>query len=303
MATLVTGATGFVGRRLLPLLNKPRVLSRNKDAAKAKLGVEAFNWAGTGQVPTDAFEGVDTVIHLAGEPVADGRWSAARKEAIHKSRKEGTQALVESMLALEKRPKVLISASAVGIYGDRGDELLDESSSAGPDSEFLTKVCLDWEAATRPAVEAGLRVVNLRIGIVLGDGGGALEKMLLPFKLGVGGPLGNGKHWMPWIHIDDLVGLIVHAAKNDSLKGPVNGTAPEPVTNAVFTKALSRALGKPSFMNIFPAPYFGLRLAFGEFAKILFESQRVAPKAALASGYEFRHREIDSALTSIFNSP
>jgi uncharacterized protein len=291
MQALVTGATGFIGGALLRRLERPRVLSRDPSRARAATGADAFPWdPESGPPPAAALEGVDAVFHLAGDPVAEGRWTPEKKARIRDSRVKGTRNLVAALRGLAVRPKVLVSASAVGLYGDRGDEVLEES--AAPGSDFLASVCRDWEAMAMEAGPLGVRVVVVRIGVVLGKGG-ALRRMLLPFRLGVGGRLGNGRQWMPWIHVDDVVGLMLFAAGNPAVRGPLNGAAPGACTNAEFTKALGRVLRRPT---LFPAPRFGLRLALGEFADILFASGRVAPRAALAAGYAFVHPEVEGAL-------
>jgi uncharacterized protein (TIGR01777 family) len=237
---------------------------------------------------------VDTVIHLSGESVGEGRWNAHKKAAIRDSRVDSTRQLVGVMSGLDRKPSVFVCASAMGIYGSRGDETLEESAAPGDD--FLAKVGVEWEREAARAEEFGVRTVSVRTGLVLGGDGGALGKMLPIFKLGLGGPLGNGKQWMSWIHIDDLVGLFMHAVNTESLRGPMNGVAPNPVRNTEFTKALSRALHRPAF---FPAPAFGLRLAIGEFADVLLASQRVKPGVALRTGYEFKFPEIDGALADV----
>jgi uncharacterized protein len=297
MRAAVTGATGFVGRHLLKLLERPNVLSRNVDQTRrdlATFNANAFSWNPiTEEPPPAAFEGVDAVFHLAGDPIAEGRWSAAKKERIRDSRVLGTRHLVDTLGKLQRRPSVLVSASAVGCYGSRGDEILDESSS--PARGFLADLCVAWEQEARRAAEFGIRVVCIRTGVVLGDGG-ALAKMLPPFRLGLGGPLGNGKQWMPWIHVDDLAALYLHAAENTACSGPLNGVSPNPVTNKEFTKRLASVLHRSAFL---PAPYFALRLAFGEFAQVLFDSQRVVPKAAEACGFRFQHPDLTEALQSI----
>jgi uncharacterized protein (TIGR01777 family) len=294
MKTLVTGATGFVGEALLRRLEDPRLLSRDAVAARAATSFEALPWdPAAGPPPAAAFAGVDAVLHLAGEPVAGGRWTAARKARIRDSRVLGTRHLVAGLRALPagKRPRVLVSASAVGFYGDRGDEELDER--AAPGTGFLAEVCREWEGEALAAEGLGVRTVCVRIGVVLGPGGGALGKMLLPFRLCLGGPLGGGRQWMPWIHREDLVGLLLHAAKADGLRGPVNGTAPSPATNREFTRALGRAVGRPA---VLPAPGFALRLLLGEFADILLHSQRALPRAAEASGFRFGFPSLEAAL-------
>jgi len=298
MRTLVTGATGFVGPRLLRLLESPVVLSRDPDRARRTVGALAsriIRWDPlAGPPPADAFTDVDAVLHLAGESVAEGRWTAAQKARIRDSRVIGTRHLVQGIARAERKPAVLVSASAVGYYGDRGDEELTES--AAPAHDFLADVCVEWEREALAAEGSGVRVVMARTGIVLGAGGGALGKMLTPFKLGAGGPLGNGRQWMPWIHVADLARLYVHAADTAAIRGPMNATAPHPVRNAEFTKALGRQLHRPAFM---PAPYIGLRIVFGEFAQVLFASQRVIPKVALDTGFVFQYPELAGALREI----
>ena len=300
MRALITGATGFVGRRLLEKLDQPAVvLSRNADKAKQSLSefsVDAFAWDPKDpKLPEEAFEGVDAVFHLAGEPVAEGRWNSTKKARIRASRSEGTRHLAEAIAKLSAPPKVLVSASAVGYYGDRGEETLTEKSDPG--EGFLVDVCKEWEDAAAPAKEAGVHVVHPRIGIVLGPGGGALSKMLTPFKMGVGSPLGSGKQWMPWIHIDDLVGMMLFAADNEQAIGPWNGAAPQPETNRQFTKVLGKALKRPTFFP--PVPGFMLRLMLGEFSQVLLASQRVAPQAVEAAGYKFQYPDLESALQDI----
>ena len=298
MKALVTGATGFVGPRLLRLLDRPVVLSRNPTRARTAIGPLAgqiVQWDPLqGPPPPQAFEGVDVVLHLAGESVAEGRWTAAQKAKIRDSRVIGTRHLVQGIAQAPIKPKTLVSASAVGYYGDRGEEELTEA--AAPADDFLADVCVAWEREALAAEQHGVRVVTARTGIALGAGGGALAKMLTPFKLGGGGPLGNGRQWMPWIHVADLARLYLHAAETESIRGAMNAVAPYPVRNSEFTKALARQLHRPAFM---PAPYFGLRLLFGEFAKVLFASQRVIPQVALDTGFVFQYPEIAAALREI----
>jgi hypothetical protein len=298
MKALVTGATGFVGPRLLRLLDNPVVLSRNPARAKTAIGPLAsqiVEWDPLrGPPPPQAFEGVDVVLHLAGESVAEGRWTTAQKARIRDSRVIGTRHLVQGIAQAAVKPKTLVSASAVGYYGDRGDEELTET--APPAHDFLADVCVEWEREALVAEQHGVRVVAARTGIVLGAGGGALAKMLTPFKLGGGGPLGNGRQWMPWIHVADLARMYLHAAETTSIQGAMNAVAPQPVRNSEFTKALARQLHRPAFM---PAPYFGLRLLFGEFAKVLFASQRVIPRVAVDTGFVFQYPEIAAALREI----
>jgi len=298
MKALVTGATGFVGPRLLRLLDAPVVLSRNPDRARTALGNLAgpiYRWDPMqGPPPSQAFEGVDVVLHLAGESVAEGRWTTEQKARIRDSRVIGTRHLVQGIAQAAVKPKTFVSASAVGYYGDRGEEELTEAAS--PAHDFLADVCVEWEREALAAEKHGVRVVTQRTGIVLGAGGGALAKMLTPFKLGGGGPLGNGRQWMPWIHVADLARLYVHAAETASIRDAMNAVAPHPVRNSEFTKALAKQLHRPAFL---PAPYFGLRLLFGEFAKVLFASQRVIPRVALDTGFVFQYPEIAAALKEI----
>jgi len=298
MKALVTGGTGFVGPRLLRLLDRPVVVSRNPDRARQSIGHlvgRIVRWDPLeGPPPPEAFDGIDAVFHLAGESVAEGRWTAAQKARIRDSRVVGTRHLVQGIAQASHKPGVFVSASAVGFYGDRGDEELTES--AAPAHDFLADVCVAWEKEALAAEQSGVRVVTARTGIVLGSGGGALGKMLTPFKLGAGGPLGNGRQWMPWVHVTDLARLYVHAAEHDSIRGPMNAVAPNPVRNSEFTKALGRQLHRPAFM---PAPYIGLRILFGEFAQVLFASQRVIPRVALDSGFVFQYPDIAAALREI----
>jgi hypothetical protein len=239
--------------------------------------------------------GFDAVVHLAGESVV-GRWTADKKKAIRDSRVLGTRHLVAALAQAEVKPRVLVCASAVGFYGDRGDELLREESPSG--QGFLPEVCREWEDASRIAGDAGIRTVNIRIGLVLSAKGGALAKLLTPFKLGLGGRIGSGQQWWSWIHVDDVVGGIHHAMRSESLAGAVNLVAPNPVRNAEFTRVLASVLGRPAF---FPVPEFALRMAFGKMAagELLLSSQRTEPGKLLAEGYEFRFRELRGALANL----
>jgi hypothetical protein len=243
--------------------------------------------------PTAAFADVEAVFHLAGEPVAQGRWTAAKKRRIRDSRVLGTRNLVTSIGNMLPRPRVLICASATGYYGDRGAELLDESSPSG--QGFLAEVCRAWEAEALEAEKHGVRVVLARLGVVLAPRGGALERMLLPFRLGLGGKLGSGQQWMSWIHVDDAVGLLLHAAERKDVRGPINLVSPTPVSNQDFTRELARALGRPA---LFAVPRLALNLALGEVSDVLLESQRVVPKLARQSGYAFAYPELGPALAA-----
>ena len=296
MNVTLTGATGFIGSRLIERLraegHELRVLTRSP--RQAQPGIRYFEWDAIGQpVPAESIDGGNAVIHLAGEPVFQ-RWSPEAKQRIRDSRVNGTRRLVEALSTASPRPEVLVSASAIGYYGDRGDQVLNEGSRPG--KGFLPEVSVEWEKAAELAEALGIRVVRLRIGIVLGRGGGALKQMLTPFRMGVGGRLGSGKQWMSWVHLDDLIGLIIFAAGNRASSGPINGTAPEPVRNADFTRTLARTLHRPAVLSV---PRFGLRLLFGEFGSSLTESQRVLPKAAESAGYRFVFPKLDGALEDL----
>ncbi len=244
-----------------------------------------------GQLSPTPLENLHAVVHLAGEPIV-GKWTRAKKQSIRDSRVRGTRLLAATLAGLQKKPGVLISASAIGYYGDRGDAIMDESSTIG--AGFLPEVSRDWEAATLPAARAGIRVVHPRLGVVIAEKGGALKQMLPAFRLGLGGPLGNGAHWMSWISLDDTVGAILHLINNKSVSGPVNLVSPQPVTNKVFTRNLAAQLRRPAFL---PAPRFAVRMAFGELAdEALFASQRVVPGVLEQSGYTFTHQTLEAAL-------
>jgi hypothetical protein len=294
----VTGATGLIGPQLVSELLaqdvEVTVLSRDPERAEQRLaGVSAVGWDLLAEpAPVEALAGRDAVIHLAGEPVAQ-RWSAESKRAIAESRVLGTRNLLAGLGRCEPRPAVLVSASAIGYYGPHGEEPLDEDAPAGTD--FLAGVCADWERESQRAGELGMRAVQVRIGIVLDAGGGALATMLTPFRLGVGGPVAGGRQYMSWVHPQDLVGIFVRAAEDERWSGPVNATAPEPVTNADFSRALGRALHRPALM---PVPGFALRVMYGEMAEIVTTGARVVPAKALVLGYEFHHPELGEALNS-----
>jgi uncharacterized protein (TIGR01777 family) len=299
MRVTVTGATGLVGSRLVAELTRRgdavTVLTRSPDRAREALGpgVEAVAWdPEAGPAPAEALAGRDGVVHLAGENLAQ-RWTAKAKREIRNSREIGTRNLVAGLRLADPRPPVLVSASAVGYYGPHGDVLVDEDTPPGDD--FPAEVCQVWEREALAATELGLRVVCVRTGIVLDANGGALAKMLPPFKLGVGGPVAGGKQWLPWIHADDLVGIYVRALEDDRWSGPVNASAPEPVRNGEFSKALGRALHRPAFA---PVPALAIRLLYGEMAAIVLTGQRAVPGRAQALGYEFRHADLDEALRS-----
>ena len=300
MRALVTGGTGLIGRKLLARVPEPVVVSRDPVQARRRLGpVQVVRWEPeAGPAPLEALRGVEAVFHLAGEPVAAGRWTVERKQRIRDSRVLGTRHLVEGMAALERKPEVLVSVSAVGYYGDRGDEELDENSSPG--GGFLAEVCQAWEREALGAEKLGVRVVCARIGLVLARGGGALARMLPPFRMGVGGRLGSGKQWMSWIHLDDVAGLLLHAAWNREIRGAMNVVSPHPVTNIQFTRALGRALHRPAFMAV---PGGALRVAFGEMSEVLTGSQRVFPRVAQRTGYAFQHPDLEAALQAVLAGP
>jgi uncharacterized protein (TIGR01777 family) len=303
MNILITGATGFVGRRLCEMLHQAghtvRALSRDSVAAKQRVPLlkEVFPWNPLQELPPlQAFEGCDAVINLAGESIA-GRWTAPKKQLIRDSRVLGTKNLVNALAQLSSRPKVLISASAIGYYGDRGEETLTED--AAPGSDFLAQVCRDWENEALKAESLGMRVVRLRIGLVLGRGGGTLQALLPLFRVGLGGPLGSGRQWWSWIHRDDLCRLIVQILANESISGPVNATAPQPVRQKEFAQVLGRVLRRPAFL---PTPAFALKIALGEFADGILASQRALPRRAQEMGYRFQFEELEGALREILQT-
>jgi uncharacterized protein (TIGR01777 family) len=301
MRITITGATGLIGRRLVRELqgrgDEVTVLSRNAAKARDALGVEAHDWDPmAGPAPTAALEGRDAVVHLAGENVAQ-RWTDDAKRRILESRETGTRNLVAGIAAAEPRPRVLVSSSAVGYYGPHGTEPLPEDTPAGDD--FLARVCVAWEREAQRAQERGLRVVLVRNGVVLDESGGALAKMLPFFKLGVGGPVAGGKQHLPWVHADDVVGIAIAALDGEAWTGPVNGTAPEPVTNATFSKALGRALHRPALA---PVPGFAVRLLYGEMAEMVTKGQNAVPRRAQQLGYRHRHPDLDEALRDTLGS-
>lgn len=295
MRTLVTGATGLIGRRLVGRLEDNVVLSRNPATAQG-LGAKAvFAWSPEAEPPpAEALRDVSVVFNLAGEPVADGRWTAERKRRIRDSRVMGTRNLVAGLAASSDRPKVLVSASAVGYYGDSGDDPVDERSAAGHD--FLAEVCVAWEQEALAAERLGIRVVCVRTGFVLAPGGGALAKMLPPFRMGMGARVGSGEQWTPWIHIDDVVGILLHASQDARVRGPINAVAPTPATNAELTRELGQGLHRPALLSV---PKAALRLMFGEMSQVLMASQHVLPCVAERTGYVFKYPELDSALKAV----
>ena len=299
MRILVSGARGLVGAALVPLLaaSGHRVVRLVRtESADAQTSVQddaAIVWdPQAGDVRPDAFEGFDAMIHLAGENIASGRWTDDLKRRIRDSRVVGTRRLCEALAQCAQPPKVFLCASAIGYYGDRGDEMLTEQSAPG--AGFLADVCCEWEAAVEPLAAAGPRIVRLRIGVVLSPDGGALKKMLLPFRLGLGGIIGDGTQYLSWIALDDVVGAIRHALETDSVSGPVNVVSPEPVTNRDYTHTLGRVLARPT---VLPLPAFAARLALGEAADaLLLASTRVEPARLTQTGYTFRYPTLEGAL-------
>lgn len=295
MRILLTGSSGLIGHALLTSLTADGHTVLRLVRSKANASDPNIAWdPDAGTVSPSELEGFDAVVHLAGESIM-GRWTSAKKARILQSRIKGTQLLSESLAGLRNRPEVLVSASAIGYYGNRGDQVLDEQSSPG--SLFLSEVAKSWEASTEPAKSNGIRVVNLRIGFVLSKTGGGLATMLWPFRMGLGGPVGSGRQYISWIAIDDLVGAISHAIGSDSLHGAVNAVAPHPVTNREFSKTLGRVLGRPT---IVPLPGFAVRMAMGEMGnEVLLAGARVRPTRLLANGYEFSFPDLEAALRHV----
>ena len=288
----ISGATGLIGSALAARLRARSVRVRRLVRTAHPQSPDDIVWDPMrGVLSPDDLEGADAVVHLAGEPLAH-RWTDARRRAIRESRVRGTELVARTIAALDRRPRVLLSGSAIGIYGDRGDEPVDEESALG--SDFLAGVTREWEAASVAAADAGVRVVLLRSGIVLSPKGGALERLLLPFRLGVGGPIGNGRQWMSWISLDDHVRAMEHALATTGLHGPVNLVSPNPVTNAEFAATLGRVLSRPALV---PAPAFALELVYGEMARAtILAGQRVLPKVLLRTGFQFAHPTLEQAL-------
>lgn len=298
MKVLVTGASGFVGTALCAALEAAGDTVIRLVRAEPR-GPAELRWnPAAGTIDTAALHSVvplDAVIHLAGENVGAGRWTPERKARILESRRTSTRLLADTLAGLEPKPAVLLSASATGYYGDRGEEVLEEASTPGND--FLAQVCQEWESAAEPARAAGIRVVHPRIGIVLSAEGGPLEKMLPPFRFGLGGPLGSGRQWLGWITREDVVGALQHALTTSTLSGPVNFVAPNPVRNVEFAGALGKALHRPALL---PVPAFALRLLLGEVADAILASQRIVPRRLLESGYPFRHPDLGPAFQQMF---
>jgi uncharacterized protein (TIGR01777 family) len=290
---LVSGSSGLIGAALISALKSSgdeiACLVRGDVSSK-----EQIQWDPAHSLAPKSVSGFDAVVHLAGESIV-GRWTEAKKRRIRESRVQGTRRLAEALAQASQRPRVLISASAIGYYGDRGDESLREDSPSG--TGFLPEVCREWEDATEPATKAGIQTVQVRFGLVLSRSGGALQKMLPPFRMGIGGNMGNGRQWWSWIDIDDVVGAVQHVIKTEALRGPVNVVGPNPLTNAEFTKTLASVLSRPA---ILPMPAFAARLVFGQMGdELLLASQRVEPSKLLASGYVFQKPQLRGALEGI----
>jgi uncharacterized protein len=294
MRVLISGATGLIGETLIPPLEAGD--HRANRLTRSPRSSEDVGWdPSAGEIDTSRLDDIDAVVHLAGESIAEGRWTAAKKARILKSRTRGTRLLAEAIANLSEPPRVMVSASAVGYYGDRGNELLREESGSG--SDFLAEVCKAWEAAADPAREAGIRVVHPRFGLVLSTEGGALARMLPVFRLGGGGRIGSGRQWWSWVAIDDIVGAILYALTSDSVEGAVNVGSPNPLTNAEYTRVLGRVLNRPT---VFPLPAPAARLALGEVADaLLLASQRMEPAKLRETGYEFRYPELEDALRNM----
>jgi uncharacterized protein (TIGR01777 family) len=292
---LVSGSSGLIGAALLGALQTSgyEVTRLVRGAASGKGRIA---WDPAQPLAPESVSGFDAVVHLAGESIV-GRWTQEKKRRIRESRVQGTRKVAEALAATPQRPRLLISASAIGYYGDRGEEMLHEGSPSG--NGFLPEVCRDWEAAAEPATKAGIRTVQMRFGVGLSASGGALQAMLFPFRMGVGGKVGNGRQWMSWVDLNDAVGALQHVIKTDTLQGPVNMVAPNPVRNAEFTKTLSSVLSRPA---VLPMPAFAASLVFGQMAdELLLASQRVAPTKLMASGYVFQQTELRNSLERILN--
>ncbi len=297
MDVLVSGSTGLIGTALVPALEERghRVVRLTHSGGG---GQDTVRWDPTnGTIEGDRLEGIDAVVHLAGESIASGRWTAQKKARILESRKQGTRLLAGAIAGLRTPPRVMVSTSAIGYYGDRGNELLRETSPPG--ELFLSRVCVEWESAAEPAREAGIRVVHPRIGIVLSAKGGAFKQTLPIFKLGLGGKIGSGTQYWSWVSLDDVVGAMIHAIDDDSLEGPVNVVAPDAPTNAEYTKVLGRVLNRPT---VFPLPAPAAKLMLGEVAdELLLPSARVEPARLKETGYEYRHPELEGTFRHLLN--
>ena len=304
MRVFITGGTGLVGSRLVEKLlahgDTAAVLTRRPDAARQKWGDRVTTVSGDPTQPgpwMDAVADCDAVVNLAGEGVFNRRWTESFKQTLRDSRVHGTTNVVAALARYPGTPRTLVNASAIGYYGPHGDEELTEESLPG--SDFLARLCVEWEQAAEAATAHGVRVVTLRVGVVLDPAGGALTKMLTPFKLFVGGPIGSGRQYVSWIHHEDMIGLILFALDHPEVHGSLNGTAPQPITNRDFSTALGKALHRPSFL---PGPTFALRMVLGEVADVITKGQRVIPKRAQELGYDFRFAEVNKAIQDVLGS-
>ena len=295
MKILISGASGLIGTALVPFLTTGgHQVVRLVRGGRKKAGTVQWDPA-SGGIDRAGLEGFDAVIHLAGENISGGRWTVERKARIHASRVAGTRLLVEALAGLTRPPKTLIAASAIGYYGDRKDDVVDEDSAPG--AGFLADVCREWEAATLPAAQRGIRVVNLRLGVVLSGSGGMLPTVLTPFRFGLGGAIGGGAQYMSWVAIDDVLGAILHALATPALSGPVNAVSPTPVTNRAFTETLARVLSRPALL---PVPAAAIRLLLGEMGEeLLLSSTRVEPQRLTAAGFHFQFAELEAALRHV----
>lgn len=296
----ITGSTGLIGSALIERLQADGHTPLRVVRSSPPDSLESIRWdIAAGTIDAEAFRDVDAVVHLAGEGIADERWSEEQKQRIHDSRVDGTTLLATTLAELDQAPSVLISGSAIGFYGDRGDEVLTESS--GPGSGFLANVCIDWEAATKPAVDAGIRVASIRTGVVLSTEGGALAEQLPFFKLGIGGRIGDGQQYLSWVSVADMVGAIVWLIDHD-ISGPVNLTGPTPVTNSEFTSTLGQVLNRPTFLPT-PKPALWIKLGRELTEALLYSSARVEPTVLLESGYQFEHSTLEPALRALLDKP
>jgi uncharacterized protein (TIGR01777 family) len=303
MKVVIAGGAGWLGSALRSSLSADGhdvvVLSRSGPPGPLPSGARKVTWGGRSVGAwADELEGADAVVNLAGESIAGKRWSPTRKGVLRQSRIEPTEVLVAAMRAAGQRPRALVNASAVGYYGDRSSEPALEEDPPG--SDFLAQLCVDWEAAARQAEALGVRVALMRIGIVLGSGGGALPRLALPYRLFVGGPLGTGRQWVSWVHIDDVVGLFRFAIESSQVAGPVNVTAPKPITMSIFAESLGRAMGRPAWFRV---PPVALKLALGELGGALLKGQRAVPAVADRLGYGFREPDLDRALRRALGRP
>lgn len=298
MHVAITGSSGLIGTALAERLRAEG--HEVTPVVRRDPGPGEIRWdPDRGEIDAEGLRAADAVVGLAGHPIGLRRWTRAHRQRILDSRVKGTRLLAETMARLDDGPRALVTASGINYYGDRGDEVMTERS--GPGRGFMTDVCLQWEAAARPAADAGLRVAQIRTGIVQTRRGGALPKQLPLFRLGLGGPFGSGAQWQSWVSLDDAVGLYAHALRSDDVVGPLNATAPQPVTNATYTRTLARALARPALL---PVPRFGPRLVFGRMAdELLFASMRVFPQQAIDTGYEFRHQDLEACLRDVLGAP